>query len=269
MSGTDLKKIYLKNVLRTKLDETKKEVKIVNGTIIPDDWNNDNFEVDKHNKRYLCTADGANIVRTGKFNNITVLDFDDMELYRQACELVPDLHTYYTVKTRRGMHVYFQYDNTKSLYNKITDIDVQSDGKFVFGNFTTVYRHNGNQFTYSHISGREFKPMPENLRDWCCTVVEKKDSEVKKFNSNINYKDEVSDKELREILDQMAIHHSTYFSDYNNWYTFTAIMKTLDKKEMWDEYSQTHDSRDRYNKYKNNKFWNDCKKPKPKQYCNI
>jgi hypothetical protein len=268
MSAGDLKKFYLKSVLRTKFDVDGVEKKVVNGTVVPDDWNNDNFDYMSHNKRYMCTADGANMVRTGAYNNITVLDFDDMELYRQACELVPDLHTYYTVKTRKGMHVYFEYDKTNSLYGKITNIDVQSDGSFVFGNFTTVRRYDKNnqyhnQFMYTHISGsRDFKPMPTVLRDWCCTVVEKKDSDVKKFNPNINYKDEVSDKELREILDLMAEKHSSYFNDYNNWITFTAIMKTLDKKEMWDEYSQRHDHRDRYNKYKNNKCWNSMNKPK-------
>lgn len=40
------------------------------------------------------------MVQTGVRSGITVLDFDDMDAYKEACELCGDLDTHYRVRTR-------------------------------------------------------------------------------------------------------------------------------------------------------------------------
>lgn len=71
-------------------------------------------------------------IKTGKISNITVIDFDTKEGYEDFCLDVPDLKEYFTIKTRKGYHVYCNYDNRFStntdVMNIIKGIDIRNDG---------------------------------------------------------------------------------------------------------------------------------------------
>jgi hypothetical protein len=114
------------------------------------------------------------MVQTGIRSGITVLDFDDMDAYYEACELCGDLDTHYTVRTRRGMHVYFEYDKTIGKYESTKYpgvVDTQNDNKGVFGAGTTITRYNGEIISYIYVPGGYLQPMPDILREKCTTKV--------------------------------------------------------------------------------------------------
>jgi len=56
----------------------------------------------------------------------------------------------------------------------------------------------------------------------------------------------------------MVEHQRDYFTEYSKWITFTAIMKTLNKVEIWDQYSEKYDANN-YNKYQTMKIWKGMK----------
>ena len=62
-----------------------------------------------------------------------------MDEYRKACDLFPEMDLCYRVKTRRGYHVYFLYDDC-IIDKKVKDVDVQNNNKFVIGPDTLVKR---------------------------------------------------------------------------------------------------------------------------------
>ena len=135
------------------------------------------------------------------------------------------------VLTRNGRHVYFLYDESiKSGKSKVTKVDVQNNSRFVIGPDTLLKRYTGQTFMYA-FDGGKLKQMPEALRTWACELKEG-GKQPRIHNSNIDYSYEVTDDECRDILDQLAVLHREYFDTYSTWITFTAIMKTLNKKEF-------------------------------------
>ena len=68
------------------------------------DINEDNY------KNYVDNDDKSFYIITGKLSNITVLDFDDDFVYDELVRKLPDLKNSYTVKTNRGYHIYFKYN---------------------------------------------------------------------------------------------------------------------------------------------------------------
>jgi len=242
------RKIYLKSVLKTELNDKGEEKKNLL-SLLPKGYKEDGFDYSQSDNKHRS----GHVIVTGKMNNITVLDFDDMDVYNEACRLVPDLHTYCTVQTRRGMHVYFEFDEDILTTQKIGNIDVQTKGKLVIGADTYVQRYDGRSYHYNYLGGM-VKRMPSVLRDWCCHVKKNSTKTHKDYEANIYYNYEVTDEECRTILDQMVEHQRDYFTEYSKWITFTAIMKTSNKKEIWDEYSEIYDGNN-YDKYKNMKIW--------------
>ena len=258
--GTNFKKIYFKEFITTKLNNKEEEKKNLSKRVLPEDWNSKDFDYKQPWIGNKMTTKGY-AVPTGKINNITVLDFDSKEVYNKACELVPDLHSYYMVLTRNGRHVYFLYDESiKSGKSKVTKVDVQNNSRFVIGPDTLLKRYTGHTFMYA-FDGGKLKQMPEALRTWACELKEG-GKQPRIHNSNIDYSYEVTDDECRDILDQLAVLHREYFDTYSTWITFTAIMKTLNKKDLWEEYSESY-ADGNFNKYENDKIWKKTNKKIP------
>ena len=130
----------------------------------------------KHTKHYA--------VRTGKVSGITVLDFDTEYAYKMFCGNVPNFETYFTVKTKKGWHVYCLYDpNLKTSNNVLKGlidiIDIRNDPVVVkFSNFwskeeilvggsvicppTSYAGVNWDYFTYEYLGGT-INPVPQYL----------------------------------------------------------------------------------------------------------
>jgi len=175
----NFQKIYFKNKLTTELDSDGVESKNFL-SLLPKGWDKDDFDYSQPEIKLKNTCIGY-AIKTGKLNNITVIDFDDMVLYRQACELVPDLHRYYTVQTRRGMHVYFEYDESIKKKSKMDKIDIQTKGKLIIGADTLLHRYDGSKVMYTYVGGKILK-MPKVLKD--CVVMFQRQKRVKRKTLN-------------------------------------------------------------------------------------
>ena len=56
--------------------------------------------------------------------------------------------------------------------------------------------------------------------------------------------DNFTDDEILEMLEQLD---ESYLNDYDRWSIITNMLKSMDKKEIWDKWSK---GSDKYNKYK-------------------
>lgn len=131
--------------------------------------------IDEYNNYALHTKCYA--VRTGKVSGITVLDFDSLYAYKIFCKNVPDFESYFTVKTKKGFHVYCLYNpNLKSCNNVLKTlvdfIDIRNDpvitkcghvlGYCVLCPPSSYNALNGKCYTYEFLGGT-INPVPEYL----------------------------------------------------------------------------------------------------------
>jgi hypothetical protein len=126
-------------------------------------------------KTYKCFA-----IKTGKVSGITVLDFDTEYAYNTFLQNVPNFDTYFTVKTKKGWHVYCLYNpNLKTVNNilkgYIDIIDIRNDlsniRNFVICPPSSYIGINGDIFTYEFLGG-EIKEVPQFLFD-CLSKINK------------------------------------------------------------------------------------------------
>jgi len=121
-------------------------------------------------------------IKTGKVSGITVLDFDTEYAYNIFLKNVPNFDTYFTVKTKKGWHVYCLYHpNLKTdndiLKGYIDTIDIRNDPKYIPSKNKTTYvcsvvicpptsyiGLDGELFTYTFLGG-EIKEVPQFLFD--------------------------------------------------------------------------------------------------------
>ena len=107
----------------------------------------------KPNHKVLC-------VLTGKINNITVFDFDDIASWELIVSEFPEIQNGYVVKTPRGYHAYCKYNKDyKTTSDKTLKIDIRNDGGLIFGAGTK--RNDGKVYTL--INDAEPVEFPQNL----------------------------------------------------------------------------------------------------------
>ena len=53
---------------------------------------------------------GAVAVICGKISGITIFDFDDLSEYKKLVKTHPELLDCYTIETKKGVHIYFNYN---------------------------------------------------------------------------------------------------------------------------------------------------------------
>ena len=79
----------------------------------------------------------------GQVSGLMVIDFDDLQSYRKFCMRFPELVRSYTVKTRRGFHVYFR-TRTSVRSQKFVGGDIKGERSFVIAPPSII-----GDFTYS------------------------------------------------------------------------------------------------------------------------
>eukprot|EP00981_Chlorochromonas_danica_P009900 scaffold2878_cov239-Ochromonas_danica.AAC.1 len=128
--------------------------------LLPRGWNAKDYDYNSNTNNSF-----GGVIKTGRENNITVLDCDTEESYEILCKLYPKLHLHYTVKTRRGYHIYFKYDaRLKSI--DIDKIDLQNDNKLVIAQDTPVERYDGAVYKYIFLGGSILE-MPDVIVKKC------------------------------------------------------------------------------------------------------
>lgn len=107
-------------------------------------------------------------ILTGELSNISVIDFDNIESYNQMLMDYPELSKYKTIRTKKGVHIYCQYDKnikttTQALRN-YADVDIRNDNAIVFAPPTKYKLQNG-EFCYYTDMGGEILPVPKIIMD--------------------------------------------------------------------------------------------------------
>ena len=121
-------------------------------------------------------------IKTGKISGITVLDFDTEYAYNIFLKNVPNFDTYFTVKTKKGWHVYCLYHPNLKTDNNILKgyidvIDIRNDPICITSSNKITYKRSvvicpptsyigldGELFTYTFLGG-EIKEVPQFLFD--------------------------------------------------------------------------------------------------------
>lgn len=107
---------------------------------------------------WFCAGDvQAYGIITGEVSNgLIVIDFDKIRSYRKFRRDLPTIAQTYTVRTRRGKHVYLRpYTTIKS--RKFKGGDIQGEGHYVVGQGSTI-----GQYIYQVEDAREIRELDEN-----------------------------------------------------------------------------------------------------------
>lgn len=104
---------------------------------------------------------GIGIV-TGSISHLAVLDFDNLEIYLDFRQKLPLLARTYSVRTRRGLHLYFRIPtNLSTRTQKLEGIDWLWDGAYVVAPPSTIQG-----ITYRVIQeGQPLMPTAQQLTD--------------------------------------------------------------------------------------------------------
>jgi hypothetical protein len=145
--------------ITTKLEDGK-ESKILDWSGYS--WKNKNKE---NWKKKIRNGNGFG-VRTGEVSGISVIDFDTETSYKEFTEKFGD--TFYTIKTRKGYHIYFKYDKDfKQTQNTETQIDCRNDGGIILSPPTGYYLLNGEPATYDLYKDDPIIPATAEIKLWC------------------------------------------------------------------------------------------------------
>jgi hypothetical protein len=176
-----------------------------------------------------------------------------------------------TVKTPSGgLHYYFKYKRKKESDNYLISNYLTTKTKYK--GFGLDIRNNGGYVVFppSKIDNIEYKfirnfdkydvmDMPTELIYWLLdgtnfdknnTSIIKHKTTVKPINEQSNIIHNISDDELIKLIGNLD---DTYYDNYSKWLMITTVLKSLNKFDIWDEWSKN--SR-RYNQKNNYTIWN-------------
>lgn len=161
---------------------------------------------------------------TGEKSGIVVVDFDTLEQYEDLINrgIFSNPTDYPTVKTRRGVHVYFKYtDKLHSLNEeekKVLNVDIQGNGKRVYYPGTTYKIDDKNCFTYQWKYKTSLKDIPMELLEYINSC--KKDFTESSPPNNIT---DISLSTFNESLCNLI--DEQYINDREHWLKIIFAMK--------------------------------------------
>jgi hypothetical protein len=123
-------------------------------------------------------------IKTGKENNITVVDIDDKNILDETLKkLNITKEEAIMVETNKGYHLYFKYNSkikTKADYNGIRGLDTRSDNGLILCPGVTYMDTKGNKYDYNTITNSDFDTFLEKIKNIDLEIpdsfLEKKDS---------------------------------------------------------------------------------------------
>ena len=253
------------------LTAMKTDDKYVKKYELPEGWSKftkDTAKIEptyKHNGRGLITGE-----RTG----ITVIDFDDMNVYNIISDVIPAFKTCKRTQTKKGIHCYFKYSNKiKNANNILKDfehVDCKNTGGFITKEGTT-YKINKEEIIYKGLDGDildipdEFYDLlkDENKQD---NTAEIKEERLIKQKEQNKLKPIINDEEREKLYDDVDFILSKLnddrFHEYDLWINFCFLLKNLDltgdeKEELFIKYSSKSK---KFNKYKDLQSFNNINK---------
>ena len=216
----------------------------------------------------------------GKVNGFWVLDIDNYKdkttclftsTFGDVAEYVKKHNIFAVLTTSGGWHLYFTYnkwyaENIKQTQNVKLNMDIRSDGGFVVAPGSavndkpyTVYNHGSidkcqpvlTKFLKDNLYNKEAKKVRNKIIKVKNPITQKIEEVEEDFIDLGVYKFGFTDHLIKKIFNNMP---TSYYTDYGDWVKLTTALKTLDKKEIWQEISKKHGG-DRYNEQKNNDNW--------------
>ena len=171
---------------------------------------------DKITKTSIQEGHKVLCVRTGKLNNITVVDFDSVKAYDKAIAKFPELKEFFTIKTPRGYHIYSKYNECiKTTTDTKLKIDIRNDGAFVFGSGSI--REDGEKYT-DLIQG----DLSLELSDEIIKYVSKKPKK-NKATTTPTIKEEINQlSKINEICDTIS---TNILKEYDSWLKIIWAMR--------------------------------------------
>ncbi len=163
----------------------------------------------------------------GQINDIIVLDFDN---YDEYLKLVNDktfnnAHLYPSVKTMRGIHVYFKYTNAVMQPDKsILNVDVQGNNKMIYLPPTKYKLADGSYYHYKWKYVNDLKEMPIELINYinsCKKIISTPTPPICNMDISLNaFTGDLSDKmKFVELIDDK------YLSNREDWLKIVFAMK--------------------------------------------
>ena len=195
----------------------------------------------------------------GMVNKITVVDMDlykikgDSEFITKFGENYINTFNTFTVKTTSGgEHLYFNWDkDIPTTTCNLHQIDIRANGSYCVAPGSSVNRN-----PYTIINDTPIITIPEDLKQWLLLNIYrqprtikirvKKDKNGEVVNpsckQDLEEQDEIdlssynydfSDIVLENIIFGLP---DKYFNNYEDYLIFTTCMKTLNKKEIWEDF---------------------------------
>jgi len=161
---------------------------------------------------------------TGEKSGIVVVDFDTLEQYEDLINrgIFSNPTDYPTVKTRRGVHIYFKYTDKLHSLNKeekkLLNVDIQGNGKRVYYPGTTYKIDDKNCFTYQWKYKTSLKDIPMELLEYINSC--KKDFTESSPPNNIT---DISLSTFNESLCNLI--DEEYINDREHWLKLVFAMK--------------------------------------------
>jgi len=196
-------------------------------------------------------------IPTGYYNNIVVIDVDNKTSYNKdlSTEIIKKLQEQetLTIKTAGdGYHFIFKYTDIfkKGTTGILGHIDIRTSRNLIFNGIRedgeyTIYKNNN----IKKLNDDIIKLIIDNID------IHKKQKDKNDINKSKNRKEvkryDITDDDIKEILNGLP---KDYLEDYKDWFKITAVLKNIDKKDIWEKWSQQSK---KYNKRVNNKIWND------------
>lgn len=197
----------------------------------------------------------------GEINNITVLDFDDINQYQTFVQKFPKILETQIVQTPSGgYHVYFNYENTLNTTSfkqgVLAGIDIRNDRGFIISPPSyQIDLETGIRKEYKIINQNRRIDIPDEVIEYILSNSHQ-DSSKKHYNKEYEYNDTVYFCPNLDIIKQAL----DKIDNGDKWRQVTNAIKGLMNSEnseelisIWDKWSYGHQT---YNKEENMKIFN-------------
>lgn len=185
----------------------------------------------------------------GKISNLTVIDIDDINVYKQLLKKYPIIENVFKIETRNGIHLYFNYDEniktTTNAFISYSNVDIRNDDSIIFIPPTKYKMLNGDTYEYVFIGG-DMMDVPTDLltefkqfhNEKGLNII-KKEKNVNKFigvKNNAENTNKIN--EIKNLIYQLP---KNYCDDYDEWIKIGFIVKNelgIDGFDLFDNWSK-------------------------------